>query len=351
MAQSHWHESLLPPTATLREALSALNTSAMQIVLAVDAEGRLVGCATDGDVRRALLSGADLSESIDAFLRRNPVTVGPADGVRTTRAVMAEHGVGTIPIVDNAGRVVGLRQWTDLLSRFPRREPVLIMAGGKGVRLHPFTQDTPKPLVSVRGEPMIEILLKRLAQQGFINVWVSVHHMANRIMEHLGDGERFGMSIQYIEEPEPLGTAGALGLWPSPPSAPVLVLNADLLTAVDFSEILDYHVASKSAATLAMRRHVTELPFAEVLHNQGRVEVISEKPSHEHWINAGIYVIDQPVLALLEALESIDMPDLLNRAIDQGLPVSAFELDGYWLDLGTPVAIQQAENDAAAPLT
>ena len=221
--------------ANLMGAISALQSSPKQFVLVVDLDGKLLGTVTDGDVRRALLRGLNLESPIVEVMNPNPFFALQSSGV------VPELGssVGLLPILDGEMRPVAIVQASEARKKLPN--PVLLMAGGRGTRLMPYTRDTPKPLVEIHGKALIEMLIENFASHGFSRFMISVNHMAEQITGRLKDGSRYGVEIEYVHEIEPLGTAGALGLIRDRVDSTVLVANADLVTGCDFNALLDFH--------------------------------------------------------------------------------------------------------------
>ncbi len=346
MTTSDWSASRLPPHATLEEALELLNRTSLQIVLVVNTAGQLVGTLTDGDIRRALLSGSTLSAELSEHMNSQPTTVSATTDPSASLEILRRLGIRALPVVDDEHRVVDLILLEEWLNRGPISTPVLIMAGGRGLRLRPLTDSLPKPLVTVAGETLIDILVRRLSFQGFRQIWVAVHYRATEISEHLGDGSHLGVRVQYLREEEPLGTAGALRLLPSDlAQRPVLVCNSDTLHAADFAAVVDQHVSTGSAATMAVHRHVTEIPFGVVTASEGRLHSVEEKPIRQDLVSSGINVISPDLVTSVAPTGRIDMTQVMEALLQRGLPIAVHELHGYWLDVGNPSSLHQANVD------
>ena len=217
-AAKEWRATLVRDSATIREAISAIDDSALQIALVVDAEQRLVGTVTDGDVRRGLLRGITLDTAVADIMNRRPAACPAALGREAALAVMRSADVKQVPLLDPAGRVVGLEIIGGVVKRTERDNWVVLMAGGLGQRLRPLTEDCPKPMLPVGGQPILEIILKNFARQGFSRFFLSVNYKAEMVRDHFADGARWDVQIDYLEEREKLGTAGALGLLPEQPA-------------------------------------------------------------------------------------------------------------------------------------
>jgi dTDP-glucose pyrophosphorylase len=344
----HWEATLIGPHVSLEESIATLDKSALRIVLVVDAQRRLLGTLTDGDVRRALLKHIPLDTRVDTVMCTAPRVAQPAWTPAQILAAMESAQVLHLPVVDGAGRVVGLETLHGLLQKTRRDNPVFLMAGGFGTRLHPMTQSVPKPLLKVGKKPLLEVILDSFISAGFHRFFISVHYMPELIRDHFGDGSQWGVSIQYVQEDEPLGTGGALGLLPHAEiDLPLVVMNGDLLTTVDFGSLLEFHAAQGGAATICVSQYEHRVPYGVVVSNEHLICSIQEKPVHNWFINAGIYVLS-PELVRRAPAHRIDMPDLLAAEIAAGRAVNAYPLREYWLDVGRMAEFEKAQSDVGA---
>lgn len=327
-------DCLVPADGTLRDGMEALDRGAAGIALAVDGEGRLVGVATDGDLRRALLGGAGLGDRLADVLTTEYLALARTQGRAEALDIMRARRIDAVPVVDEAGRPVALHLLHGFVEPIARENWAVVMAGGRGTRLRPLTDDVPKPMLRVAGRPILERIVLHLVGHGIGRIFISVNYLAGVIEEHFGDGHRFGAQIEYLRETEPLGTAGALGLLPSAPDRPLLLLNGDLVTSVDIGALLAFHDAGGYAATIGIRRYVHSVPFGCVEREGGRVLAISEKPAITREINTGIYAVAPRVTSLVAAGRYATMPGLIERLLDRGDPVGAFEIEDDWVDVG-----------------
>jgi dTDP-glucose pyrophosphorylase len=312
----------------------ALERGARRIALAIDPAGRLVGVATDGDLRRALLAGAALDGPLAMCLSRRFVTVGPREGRVEVLELMSARRIAAIPVVDAAGRPIGLHLLDEVLQPLERPNWAVVMAGGRGARLRPLTETVPKPMLRVAGRPILERIVLHLVGVGVGRVFLAVGYLGNVIEEHFGDGSRFGCRIEYLREGVPLGTGGALGLLPEPPVDPVLVMNGDLVTQADVGGLLEVLIRSGYVATIGIRRYLHTVPFGCVERDRDRVVTLEEKPTLARDVNAGIYALDPTLVARVEAGRAVALPDLVADAIGRGEPVGAFAIDDDWIDVG-----------------
>ena len=337
--------------ASLRTVLEAMTRSGKQIVLVLDADSRLAGVVTDGDIRRAMLRGASLDATVDEVVNRAPL-VGPA-GMSAPEAlqVMRARSVRHLPLLDAERRVADMLRLEDLLAPTPLTTRAVIMAGGEGRRLRPLTESTPKPLVAVGGTPLVEIMIARLRQSGIFHVTIALHHKSEMIRERLADGARLGVRIDYALEPKPLGTMGALTLLRDRLDAPFFVVNADILTKCDFRAMWEFHRDQGSAAmTVGVSLHQVDIPYGEFTLHDGRVTRVEEKPRKEFPVNAGIYVLDPSAIELIPDGEYFDATDMIRALVDRGRLVAAHVIREYWLDVGRAHDLEKANRDVAGGL-
>ena len=345
-------EFCVPQCTSILDAMAKLDANTTKIILVLDADGRLNGTLTDGDVRRAMLAGITLEQPVDDLLTLKagssiavPVTA-PAGSDRATQlAILKDRGVFHLPLVDEEQRVVDLVTLGELA---PAESPALnavIMAGGAGTRLRPLTEDLPKPMLPVGERPLMELIIQQLRQAGIKQVSLTTHYKKDVVVDHFGDGSDFGVDIQYVDEDQPLGTAGALSRLPGSDD-PLLVINGDILTRVDFRAMLDFHNEQHAEMTVAVRQHETPVPFGVVEIDGVTITGISEKPVIKHLISAGIYLLDPSVCRDIPDGRPYDMPELIGELLSQGRKVVSFPVREYWLDVGRPADYEQAQLDA-----
>jgi dTDP-glucose pyrophosphorylase len=322
--------------------MQVIDRGALQIALLVDSQQRLQGTLTDGDIRRGLLHGANLATPAELLINRNFRFARVSDDREAVLEMMRREVLRQIPVLDAQGRVVQLLLLEDLISSPELSNTVVIMAGGKGTRLRPYTEHCPKPMLQVGEQPILEILLQQCIASGFRSFYFSVNYLKDQILEYFGDGSRWGVSINYLIENEPLGTAGSLQLLPDSLVQPFLVLNGDVLTRLNYRQLLNFHIDHQAQATLCVREHEFTVPFGVVQTNGLELDVFEEKPTYRHLVNAGVYVIDPRLLKLLSPHQNIDMPSLLLAAKQAGHRVAVCPIYEYWLDVGQPEALHQA---------
>ncbi|WP_028586180.1 nucleotidyltransferase family protein [Desulfocurvus vexinensis] len=342
-----WRKAAVAPGTPIRELLAAIDASSCQIGLVVDQDDHLLGTVTDGDIRRGLLQGVELAEPVERVLNRTPVTAQAGPGPAELLQIMREKRVRQLPVLDGQGRVVALELLREVLEPESRDNVVVLMAGGLGTRLRPLTETCPKPMLDVGGRPILETILVNFRTAGFRRFCISVNYMAEAIEKHFGDGSAFGVHIDYLRETTRLGTAGGLSLLPERPAESFFVMNADLLTRVDFQRLLQFHGEHGAAATMCIREYSLQIPYGVVRCDGHRILGMEEKPLHTFFVNAGIYVLDPSALDLVEPGVYLDMPTLLERLRAQERLVAAFPIFEYWLDIGHMNDYQRARQDCS----
>lgn len=326
--------SIISPSSSFKDVINSLNNSALQIVLVVE-KNKLVGVITDGDVRRHLLDEADLINSTSKnFMNTDFISVSERTDISEVKSLMKINQIHQIPVLDKNDVLIGLHHIDHIGDSVSYFNPVVIMAGGLGQRLHPYTLDVPKPMLPVNGQPMIESLINRLSEQGFNNIYISINYKGEQIEDHFGDGSQFGVSIHYLRESSPMGTAGSLSLLPSPSNS-MLILNGDVVTNLDFSRVIRYHEKTSALATVCLRNHEVQIPYAVARSSGKSILELTEKPTYSFPVNAGIYVLSPEALARIPN-EKFDMTELLDGILDEGLTINGFPMHESWRDVGTP---------------
>lgn len=319
---------------TIRETIQLIDANAMQIALVVDQTGKLVGTVTDGDIRRGILKGFSLDETVELIMNRHPIVCSREDDREVMLARMKLTGLHHMPIVDPVGCLVGLETLDELLVPAERDNVVVLMAGGLGTRLRPLTEDCPKPMLKIGGRPILETILLNFIEYGFKRFYISVNYKSEVITEYFGNGTRWGVEIQYLHESDKLGTAGALGLLPYRPDKPFFVMNGDLLTKVNFSQLFDFHSSHHAKATMCVREYDFQVPYGVVKIDNHRIISIDEKPTHRFFVNAGVYLLEPEALDFIQPNLHLDMPALFEKMIEKENETAVFPVREYWLDVG-----------------
>ena len=340
-----WSEVLIKLTDNLGKAIQVLHDGGLRVALVVDKDNKLRGTLTDGDIRRAIMSGMTMSGRISDAMRKLPVTAKITDSKEYILSLMNKMSILHVPIVDDDGVICGLETLQQLLEKPSYDNPVFLMAGGFGTRLHPLTKDIPKPLLKVGNKPILETIIHQFVDHGFHDFYISTHFKSELIRDYFKNGDQHGVSIRYIHEDTPLGTAGSLGLLPDNlPDLPIIIMNGDLLTKVDFKHLLDFHSDNNADATMCVREYDFQVPYGVVAIDEGGIREIKEKPIHKFFVNAGIYVLNKNLINKVDGKSFLNMTDFLEKELNYG-GVNAFPIHEYWLDIGRIEEYEQANQD------
>ena len=335
------------PSASLKDALLIIDREALRVALVVDEAEVFLGVVTDGDIRRGLLRGLTLDSNVIEVVNRHPTTAPIGTKRSDLLALMNNLDILFIPLVDGP-YLVGLETLHHALVEKPvYQNPVFIMAGGFGTRLRPLTDQCPKPMLKVGTKPILETVIDRFIKAGFVNFYISTHYMPELIQAHFGDGAEFGVSITYVHEESPLGTGGALGLLPSdlPEELPLIMMNGDVLTTVDFQRLLDFHISNRADATMCVREYEYQIPYGVVEGKGNKIVKMVEKPVQRFFVNAGIYVVSPRVVQSVPKNYRIDMPTLLEQHQQERDNILMFPIHEYWLDIGQMGDFNRAQAD------
>lgn len=336
-------------SATLRDAMVAIQRGSVNAAFAVTTDQVLIGMVTDGDLRRALLEGSDMSDPVRPFIRQNPVIASPLESRSTVLDLMQARRISQIPIVDQAGRIVGVHLIRELLGYVDRQNIALVLAGGRGTRLQPATNYLPKPMIRVAGTPILERVLNHIVGYGIKRIVLSIGYLGDIIEDYFADGTGFGCEITYLREDptRPRGTGGPLSELPSlftELKHPILVVNGDLITQFDAAAMLEHHEKSKSMATIGAMNYSHEVPYGVLKRNDsGVISEIIEKPVRHELVSGGIYVLDPSIPNQVPSNEFFPMTQVLSDCILRNERVTAWSLDDGWVDVGRPEDLARAK--------
>ena len=329
-------------TQTIKNALEIIDKGAIRIAIVLDDKKKVIGTLTDGNIRRGLLKGLNLDSTIENLYFKEPTLASINESKEQIIQKAISKKLYQIPIVDEEGHLVDIEDLATLLKVTNKRNRVILMAGGLGTRLRPLTENIPKPLLKIGNQPILETIIKNFVKHGFINITISLNYKAEMIKEYFKDGSQFGANIDYIEETKRLGTAGALSLIKNRPQEPFFVMNADLLTNVNFSHLLDFHVYESSVATMCVREYDFQVPYGVIETKGSEITSIKEKPIHTFFVNAGIYALSPQVFEYIPKNQFYDMPTLFDDMIKDKLKMISFPVHEYWLDIGRMSDFEQA---------
>lgn len=341
-----WNNVLIKANSTIREALEIINNEALRVVLVINEHHELLGVVTDGDIRRGILDNLSLAAPVTEVMNTLPVTADVSTSREKLASLMESKGILSIPILSQ-GKVVGLETLQGVLSKPKYDNPVFIMAGGFGTRLKPLTDNCPKPMLPIGGKPMLETVIRGFINAGFSNFYISTHYMPEQIKAYFGDGEKLGINIQYVHEDMPLGTGGALGLLPNdlPEDLPLIMINGDILTKVDFQRLLEFHSDNGADATMCVREYDYQIPYGVINGEGNKITSMVEKPVQRFFVNAGIYVVSPQVIQSVPKNHAIDMPTLLEQHMRERNNILMFPIHEYWLDIGRMDDFNRAQAD------
>jgi dTDP-glucose pyrophosphorylase/predicted transcriptional regulator len=340
-----WRDSIVKINTPIKIAIERINKVGIKIALVLDENYRLLGTISDGDFRRGMLSGLTLEDTVEKIMNKNPRTVNEGTSRLEILKLMNDTKILQIPIVDRNNFVIGLHLWDDISVQAKYSNVMVIMAGGKGSRLHPQTENRPKPMLLVAGIPILEHIIKRARSQGFNHFIIAINYLGQIIEDYFKDGHKFGVKIEYLHEDVPLGTAGALSLLSHKPERAFIVTNGDVITDINYSDFLEYHTVQNAAATVAVHTHEFQIPYGVVQINGLEVESYEEKPIVSSLINAGVYALDPDILDLITEPKFRDMPELLDISRELKKKVIVYPLHESWIDIGRPIDLEIANKN------
>lgn len=340
-----WEGARVAPEAPLRRAMEVIDRGGAEIALVMDDERHLLGTVTDGDIRRAVLAGHSLDEPAERFMNPHP-TVAPTSATRAFLVtLMRLRSLRQLPLLDESGRVDAVALLRELEAPSTSVQTAVIMAGGLGIRLRPLTASSPKPMIKVGDRPVLETIVRQLVLHGVRKIHIAINHLGEHIRSYFESGDRFGVGIEYLEETSRGGTAGALRLLETRPDRPFLVMNADILTFVNYTSLFDYHLAERADLTVCVRQFDLKVPYGVIETDGRRVVGLEEKPQKTFFINAGIYAISPAMLDLVPPEGIFDMTDLIAKALEKGARVISFPVTEYWIDIGNLEDLRRATEE------
>jgi len=346
--KKNWRRALIFQDVSILKSLDILDKNGLQILLVVDSDEVLKGIVTDGDIRRGILSHISLEAPISTVMNISPFCLQEEASLPEVEQKMLEREIYHIPILNKSGKVKNMYVRDDFHSSDTKlRNPVIIMAGGLGKRLKNLTENCPKPMLKIGEKPLLETIILGLKNQGFFHIHICINYLSEHILNYFGNGEKFGVEIQYLKEEKRLGTAGALSLFAPTSDLPILVINGDLLTNINFRNILNFHAAHTADGTMSVRAFDVEVPYGVVEASQGKLTGIKEKPVQSFFVNAGIYVLNASMLPLVPLNEFFDMTDLFQKMINLSKHTYVFPIHEYWLDIGKMDDYLRAQTEAS----
>ena len=319
--------------ATIKQALKVISDGSFRIAIIVDKKDKLLGILTDGHIRRGFLKGLDINSSVKSIIFKKPIIAKKKDTREKLLKIALSKKIYQIPVVDSNGKAIGIHVLDELIQPKNKSNKVVIMAGGKGMRLRPLTKNIPKPMLRVGKKPILQTIIEKFKESGYENFVICVNHLSKVIKNYFGNGTKFGVKIEYIHEKKRMGTAGALSLFKTKLTEPFFVINGDLMINLDFEKMLDFHNENNSKATMCIAEYNLELPYGEVKLNNEKIVSIEEKPIHKIFVNAGVYILDPKCIELIPK-KFYDMPSLFKKIIANKKKTISFPIHEYWVDIG-----------------
>lgn len=340
-----WAKTLIEPDTSIITAMQVIDSTSLGISLVVDGEKHLLGTVTDGDIRRAILRGISLHENVSQIMNRHPITASVCQCPSEMLTIIKQKQIRHLPVIDESGRLVRLEVLSELANFGKRDNWVVLMAGGLGSRLHPLTNDCPKPMLKVGDKPILETIITNFIEYGFSKFYLAVNYKAEMIEDYFGDGAKWGIKIHYLREQSRLGTAGALSLLPEKPTQPLFIMNGDLLTKINFAQLLDFHIEHHAQATMCVREYNFQVPYGVVEIDQHRLKKVIEKPVQQFFVSAGVYLLEPEALSHIPQNTYFDMPSLFDILIENQFETTVFPVREYWLDIGRMGDFERANGE------
>ena len=335
----------ISPATTILQTIKAIDLGGIQIAFVVNQKNELLGTVTDGDIRRGILKGISLEAEVQKVMNGRPVMVQEGEPISQILSTMKKKMLRQLPVVNLQNRFVGVKILSEYSKNGIKDNWVVLMIGGQGDRLRPLTENCPKPLLKVGNKPLLETILTSFIEHKFHRFYMAGHYKLDMVKEYFGDGSKWNAEIRYIHEDKRMGTAGALSLLPELPTEPFFVMNGDLLTKVNFQQLLDFHNEHQVQATMCVTEYDLTIPYGVVRIKDGQIDGIDEKPVQRFFVNAGIYVLEPNVLKQIPKGQSFDMPQLFERLNQSKSKTAVFPIREYWLDIGRVDDFERANGE------
>ena len=333
--KADWSRAVVQELSTIEDLIMNLETTGLKVALIVNSDKHLVGIVTDGDIRRGFILGSGLKSSVTEIMNSTPATVDEGMLPQQVIFMMEELKIQHIPVVDKSMNLIGLHVKNRGVENEIRKNRVVIMAGGKGIRLLPLTENTPKPMVLIAGKPILEHILESFKQQGFSAFTICTNYLGAVIKEYFGDGSNLGIDIDYLDEESPLGTAGSIRNLQQIGNLPFIVINGDIISGINMGDLIDFHVENKAVATMAIRPYEMNNSYGVVETEGVNIVSITEKPLYRYQVSTGVYVFEPDVVNLMPGSDVLQMPDLFDHLRISGHRTLAFHFQDRWVDVGT----------------
>ena len=332
----------------VKKAMSIIDKTKAKLALVLDKKDSLIGTVTDGDIRRAILRGEALQSPVENIMNKKFKYLEESISINKSNSFfkdLKKESIRAIPVINKEKKVVKVIILDEIFGEAPVNSPVIIMAGGKGSRLYPITENCPKPMLQVGGKPMLELIINNYVSNGFKKFYISVNYMKDKIINYFGDGKKLNIEIEYLIEEKPLGTAGSLSLLPKTIDDTFIVINGDVITQLNPLDLLNFHESQNADGTLCAVETEFNFPYGVLETNGINLEGIKEKPSYKNLINAGIYVLNPKLISFIEKGKYLDMPDLFIKAKLNKKKMIVYPIHEYWIDVGLPDKFKKVQLD------
>jgi dTDP-glucose pyrophosphorylase len=339
-----WKSIQITENTTVIDAIKIIDSTKARACLVVTDNSKLIGTITDGDIRRAILRGITLDSTVSNVLHKNPITAPVGKDSSFYQAILEKNQIQQLPIIDINHLLCGFYVASDI-KESKKINKVILMVGGLGSRLGSLTSNCPKPMLNIGGKPILETIINNLKSEGFTDFYLAVNYKSEVIEDYFKDGSHLGINIKYIREEKRMGTAGSLSLLEEIPNEPIIVMNGDLLTSINVSELIEFHNKNNSQATMCIRNYNFQLPFGVVVIEGEDMQEILEKPTEKRFVNAGIYIVNPSTLSKIPKNQFYDMPTFFNDLLKEKLNVKVFPISGYWLDIGQKEDFEKAHTE------
>ncbi len=330
--KSELNSIILSDQSNIKDAINKIKNIKFKIVLVINKQKKFIGTITNGDIRRNLLSGLDLSDPIILVTNKKPI-YSKKKNLKIINDMMIKNNILSIPVIDNKKNIISMYH-RNVKKNLSKDTPIILMAGGKGKRLLPLTKNNPKALIKIKGTPMMESILIKAKTFGYRKFVLSVNYLSKKIIKYFENGNKWRVSINYIKEKKPLGTVGSLSLLNADMSENFILMNCDVVTNINFSEIEEYHKKHNAIITIAAHIRKSKIEYGVLQTNGIRLKNFTEKPILNHYINAGIYVINKKILKHIRPNTRYDLPDLLSNLMKSKKKIIIYPLYESWTDVG-----------------
>ena len=343
--KADWSRAVVHELSTIEEVIMNLETTGLKVALIVNSDEQLVGIVTDGDIRRGFIHSSGLKSSVNEIMNSTPATVNEGMLPQQVAFMMKNLSIQHIPVVDKSMNLIGLHVENRGVENQHRKNRVVIMAGGKGIRLLPLTENTPKPMILVAGKPILEHILESFKQQGFSTFTICTNYLGDLIKEYFGDGQNLGIDIDYLDEESPLGTAGSIRNLQKIENLPFIVINGDIISGINMGDLIDFHVENRAVATMAIRPYEMHNSYGVVETEGVNIVSITEKPRYRYQVSTGVYVFEPSVVKLMPGSDVVQMPELFDHLRILGHRTLAFHFQDRWVDVGTPEDLDRLQKN------